>query len=215
MRLAFVSPSFLQSASTRLLAAIFGFTLVGTLWASAAWSQASAPSAPAASAAASSAAKLRPADANFLKQAAEAGLTEVEAGKLAVDKGVNTQVKGFAPQMIDDHTRMHAELRTLAGNKGVRLPIEPSLMQRGRIKLLSAADGGSFDRKFADAIGVKAHESALKLFQKAATGASDPEVKAFAEKAVPALQHHLEMARELKGVVDKEGNAKAPGNKKQ
>ena len=213
MRPAFFLRSFLHLASTRLLTAIFGFTLFGTLWASSAWSQASAPSAP--STAASAAAKLRPADANFLKQAAEAGLMEVEAGKLAVDKGVNTQVKGFAQQMIDDHTRMHAELRTLAGSKGVRLPIEPSLMQRGRIKLLSAADGGSFDRKFADAIGIKAHESALKLFQKAATGASDPEVKAFAEKGVPALQHHLEMSRELKGVVDKEGNARAAGNKKQ
>jgi|GEM_PF-643459 len=208
--------SLLHSASTRLLAAVFGLTLFGTLWASTAWSQASAPAVPATAASAASAAtKLRPADANFLKQAAEAGLMEVEAGKLAANKGVNTQVKGFAQQMVDDHTRMHAELRTLAGSKGVRLPIEPSLMQRGRLKLLSAADGGSFDRKFADAVGIKAHEGALKLFQKAATGASDPEVKAFAEKGVPALQHHLEMARELKGVVDKEGNVKAAGNKKQ
>ncbi len=208
MRLSFL-PSFLHSASTRLLALFLGFTMCGTLWSSVAWSQASAPAATA------SATRLRPADANFLKQAAEAGLMEVEGSKLGVEKGVNTQVKGFAQQMIDDHTRMHAELRTLAGGKGVRLPIEPSLMQRGRIKLLSSADGGSFDRKFADAIGIKAHESALKLFQKAATGASDPQVKAFAEKGVPALQHHLEMARELKGVVDKEGNPKAAGNKKQ
>lgn len=173
------------------------------------FAQASAP------ASSPSAAPLNKADTAFLKQAAEAGLAEVEAARLGIDKGVNTQVKGFAQQMSDDHTRLHAQLRTLATSKGVRLPIEPSLGQRAKIKLLSAADGGSFDRKYAGSFGVKAHEDALRLFQKAANNAADPQVKDFALKAVPQLQHHLEMALELKGVVDKEGNVKAPGDKKQ
>ncbi|RQP22813.1 DUF4142 domain-containing protein [Piscinibacter terrae] len=181
--------------------------LASLVSASTALAQASAPSA--------ASAPLNKADATFLKQAAEAGLAEVEAGKLATSKGVNTQVKGFAQQMSDDHTRLHAELRALASSKGVRLPIEPSLGQRAKIKLLSAADGGSFDRKYAASLGVKTHEDALRLFQKAANKAADPQVKDFALKAVPQLQHHLEMAIELKGVVDKEGNVKAPGDKKQ
>jgi len=169
--------------------------------------QASAPSA--------AAQKLNAADTQFLKHAAEAGLAEVEAARLAMEKGVNTQVKGYAQHMIDEHTRMHAELRTLASAKLVRLPIESSIGQRTRIKLLSASDGASFDRKYADTMGVKAHQDTMKLFQKAAASASDPQVKAFAEKALPSLQQHLQTARELKGVVDKEGNAKAPGDRKQ
>lgn len=168
-----------------------------------------------ASAPASATQKLNAADTKFLKQATEAGLAEVEAARLAMDKGVNTQVKGYAQQMIDEHTRMHAELRTLASAKLVRLPIEASIGQRARIKLLSASDGASFDRKYADAMGVKAHQDTMKLFQKAAASATDPQVKAFAEKALPALQQHLQTARELKGVVDKEGNAKAAGDRKQ
>jgi putative membrane protein len=183
---------------------VLSIALASLVSAGTAFAQASAP-----------AAALNKADTAFLKQAAEAGLAEVEAGKLAIDKGVNTQVKGFAQQMSDDHTRMHAELRTLATSKGVRLPIEPSLGQRAKIKLLSAADGGSFDRKYAASMGVKAHEDALRLFQKAANKAADPQVKDFAVKAVPQLQHHLEMATELKGVVDKEGNVKAATDKKQ
>jgi putative membrane protein len=188
-----------------LALALLALLLAALTSAGSAFAQASAPSA----------APLDKADTAFLKHAAEAGLAEVEAARLAIDKGVNTQVKGFAQQMSDDHTRMHAELRTLATAKGVRLPIEPSLGQRTKIKLLSAADGGSFDRKYANALGVKAHEDALRLFQKAANNATDPQVKDFALKAVPQLQHHLEMARELKGVVEKEGNVKAPGDKKQ
>jgi len=199
----------MNTMSIRLAGAILSCLSMGLASSGSAFAQASAAS-PAASAA-----KLNAADTAFLKQAAEAGLAEVEAGTLAADKGVNTQVKGFAHQMVDDHTKMHADLRALAGSKGVRLPIEPSLGQRTRIRLLSASDGGSFDRKYADAIAVKLHEDALKLFQKAATGASDADVKAFAAKALPALQQHLQTAHELKSVVDKEGNVKARGNVKQ
>ncbi|HEV7912261.1 MAG TPA: DUF4142 domain-containing protein [Albitalea sp.] len=155
------------------------------------------------------------ADADFLKQAAQSGHAEIEAGRIALTKGVNTQVKGFAQQMIDDHGRIASELAALAAAKGIELPHEASVAQKAKIKLLAARDGGSFDRRFAETVGVAAHRDALRLFQKAALGATDPEIKAFAAKAVPMLRLHLERATELKGVVDKEGNAKAPGDRKQ
>ena len=55
----------------------------------------------------------------------------------------------------------------------------------------------------------------VRLFQKAATSAADPDVKAFAGKMLPTLQHHLQMATELKTVAAKVGNAKAPHDRKQ
>jgi putative membrane protein len=138
------------------------------------------------------------ADAGFLKQAAQNGHMEIEGSKLALEKATDPQVKQFAQQMIDDHTKMHGELTTLAGTKGVELPKEPSIAQRAALKLLSTADGGNFDRRYADVVGVKAHEDTLKMFQKAAREAKDPQVKALAEKSVPALDHHLKMARDLR-----------------
>jgi putative membrane protein len=154
-------------------------------------------------------------DEAFLRQAAQSGLIEVEASKLAVDKAVNTQVKGFAQQMIDDHTRANEALKKLAAGKGVEVPSELSLAQKAKIQLLSSSDGASFDRRYADSMGVAAHRDTVRLFQKAAVGAADPDVKAYAAKTLPALQHHLEMAQELKGVTAKEGNAKAPHDRKQ
>ncbi|HEX6707275.1 MAG TPA: DUF4142 domain-containing protein [Albitalea sp.] len=154
-------------------------------------------------------------DADFLKQAAQAGLAEVEGSKLAVSKGVNTQVKGFAQQMVDDHTKAGSELAALAASKGVTLPTELTVAQKAKLELLSSRDGGSFDRNYANTLGVGAHRDTLRLFQKAAGSSRDADVKAFAAKALPTLQHHFEMAQELKGVVDKEGNAKAAGDRKQ
>jgi putative membrane protein len=155
------------------------------------------------------------ADATFLKNAAQGGLAEVEGSKLALTKGVNTQVKGFAQQMVDEHGKANQELAALAASKGVKLPEVPSVTQRAKVKLLSARAGAGFDRDYARSVGVSAHEDTLRLFRKAAKDASDPDIKAYASKALPTLEHHLEMARELKATVDKEGNAKAPGDRKQ
>ncbi len=141
---------------------------------------------------------LRHADEAFLKQAAEDGHTEVEGSRLALQKATDPQVKRYAQTMVDEHTRMAETLRTLARSKGVELPDRPSLLQRGKLKLLSTSEGDTFTRRYVDNIAVEAHEDTVKLFEKAAEGAGDPEVKAFAERSLPTLRKHLDMARGLK-----------------
>ncbi|RZI84597.1 MAG: DUF4142 domain-containing protein [Rubrivivax sp.] len=161
-----------------------------------------------ASAAMGNASQLKRADSAFLKNAAEAGHTEIEGSKLALSKSTNEKVKTFAQQMVGDHTKTADELGVLAASKGVELPTGPSLAQKARLKLLSARDGAGFDKHYADFVGVDAHKDTIKLFQKAAQEATDPEVKAFATKTLPALEHHLKMAQDLKAVTDQEKKSK-------
>jgi putative membrane protein len=201
---------------TRLLAVAFTLPMAAAVSSEQAATPPSAASAPsAAMAPAGPRNKLARADAEFMQKAAEVGHTEVAAGKVAVAKAVNTQVRGFAQQMIDDHGRSNAELSALAASKGLDLSGDPSITQSAKIDLLSSRDGAGFDRSYAQTFGVRAHRAALDLFQKAADRSADPEVKAFAAKVLPTLEHHLEMAKEMQALVDKEGNAKAIGNRKQ
>jgi putative membrane protein len=141
--------------------------------------------------------KLARSDVGFLKDAAKAGMAEVQASQLAVQKATDPSVKAFAQKMVDDHGKAHDELKALAQSKGVDLPDDPSMMQKGKMKLLSSADGATFDKRYADSMGVKAHEDTVKLFQKAASNAKDADVKAFAAKTLPTLQEHLKMAQDL------------------
>ena len=165
-----------------------------------AWAQATAPSSDRTTTSAKGDDVAR-ADAAFMKQAAENGHTEVEGSKLAQSKATNAKVKAFAEKMIEDHTKANAELSTLAASKGVELPKEPSMMQKGKLKLLSTADGASFDKKYADEVGVKAHEDTVKLFEQGAAEAKDPQVKAWATKTLPTLKMHLQHAKELQAAV--------------
>jgi putative membrane protein len=153
--------------------------------------------------------KLDRSDESFLRQAAENGHAEVEGSKLAVQKASDAKVKSFAQKMIDDHTKAGNELKTLADAKGVKVSSEPSLAQQASLKMLASQEGAKFDRSYADSLGVKAHEDTVKLFKKAASDAKDPEIKAFAGKTLPTLEHHLQMAKELKAGTDQK-NAKAP-----
>jgi putative membrane protein len=136
-------------------------------------------------------------DASFMKEAAQAGSAEIEASKLAQTKAQRTDVKTFAQTMIDDHTKVADELKALAASKKVELPTGPSITQKGELKLIDAGADAKFDERYVKAFGVKAHEDAVKLFEQAAKEAQDADVKAFAQKTLPGLQHHLEMARSL------------------
>jgi putative membrane protein len=145
------------------------------------------------------------ADTAFVSQAAQNGYAEIETGKMAMEKASNPKVKEFAKQMIDDHTQGNEELKALASSKGVDAPDDPSLLQRGKaMVMLKTADGATFDRRYAESMGVKAHEDNIELFQKATAEAEDPEVKAYAQKLLPKLQAHLKMAQELVQSLPKE-----------
>lgn len=143
------------------------------------------------------AADLARGDKNFLEAAAHAGHTEVEGSKLAQTKAASGDVKSFADTMVKDHTKVGEELDQLAASKNVKVPKEPSITQKAKLKILGAYNGANFDKHYAKEIGVSAHEDTVKLFQKAVKEAKDPDVKAFAEKTLPGLEHHLEMARKL------------------
>ena len=144
--------------------------------------------------------KLAHADSSFIENASQSGLFEVEESQLALSRSQNTQVKAFAQQMVDDHTKANQELMGLAQQKGVKVADKPSMMMRGKIDVLKARKDG-FDHHYAES-QVNAHESTIKLFRKEAQDGKDADVKAWAAKMLPALEHHLQMAQDLRKATD-------------
>jgi len=138
-------------------------------------------------------------DANFMKEAASIGMMEVEAGKLAKDQASSPKVKEFADAMVQDHGKNNDELKQVAEAKGVTLPTSPEGKPKMDLDSLKSKSGADFDKAYA-AANVKGHQDAIAKFQKAAKS-SDAEVKAFAEKTLPTLKHHLEMAKSMQTAV--------------
>src|SRR3982074_908909 len=65
---------------------------------------------------------LTPADRDFINKAAQGGLMEVAAGKLAAQRGLDPAVKSFGQKMVTDHTAANDTLKSLASSKQMNLP---------------------------------------------------------------------------------------------
>jgi len=147
--------------------------------------------------------QLAKADRSFLEDAAQAGHAEIDGSKLAEEKAANPEVKAYARKMIQDHAKVAEELALLAAKKGVKLPDGPSLTQKTELTALRALSGETFDKMYVSRVGVAAHESAVELFRRTSMEAQDTDVRAFAAKHLPALEHHLQQAQTLHGKADK------------
>jgi putative membrane protein len=137
-----------------------------------------------------------PGAADFVFRASQSGLAEVQLGKLALAQAGRPEVKVFAQRMIEDHGQANAELLRLAVPKNLQ-PAEgigPREMKlAGRLAQLR---GDDFDREYVPGM-IRDHEEAVALFEAAAGGLADPDLKAWAARTLPMLKAHLEMARRL------------------
>ena len=121
-----------------------------------------------------------------MKKAAKGGMMEVAMGKLAEQNGQSDDVKSFGKQMVTDHSKANDELKSIAQQKGIKLPSkEPTE------KWIS-------NKAYMDMM-VKDHEKDLAEFQAEAKDGSDPDVKNFADKTAKVVQEHLDLAKETQG----------------
>nr|WP_314569689.1 DUF4142 domain-containing protein [uncultured Pseudomonas sp.] len=132
---------------------------------------------------------------SFVDNAAEGGITEIEAGKLALQKSSSADVKTFAQHMVTEHTKANQELATLAKKLDIEVPDDAALTDKAKKAILEMRDE-SFDQAYANN-QVAAHEKTIELFKKESTSSDNAELKAFATKTLPTLEAHLKAAKEL------------------
>jgi putative membrane protein len=140
--------------------------------------------------------ELSTADRSFVDAAASGGLAEVQDAQLAQQKAASNDVKQFATTMIADHTQANDELKQIAQSKGVTLPSKLTRAEQRAEEDLKKLSGAPFDRQYARQ-QVEDHQKTVALFQKEANSGQDPHLKAFAQKYLPKLQQHLQMAQSL------------------
>jgi putative membrane protein len=135
-------------------------------------------------------------DAAFFKNAAEAGISEVEVGKLAQDKASSQKVNDFGAMMVSDHSAANDKLKALAASKDVSLPSSSGVGQMATKAKLEVLSGETFDKSYIKG-QLKAHRGAVALFKKESGTGQDPEAKAFATATLPTLRSHLKAVTAL------------------
>ncbi len=147
-------------------------------------------------------------DKTFMNKAASGGMTEVELGQLAVQKGTHKAVKQFGQRMIDDHGKLNSELKTLATQKNVTLPKELSKDEKKLRDRLSKLSGTSFDDEYMRVM-VDEHQKDVEAFQTAAKRANDSDLKQWAKNTAGILEDHLNQAKDIQSKLKEEKAAHA------
>jgi len=137
-------------------------------------------------------------DVSFVMDAAMGGMTEVEIGRLAVEKATNPKVKMFGQRMVDDHGKAGEELKTLAASKQISLPASLDAKHKAMHDKFAGLSGTDFDRAYVKDM-VADHKKDVEAFNQESMNGKDPEVKAWAAKTLPTLREHLRMIQEIDG----------------
>ena len=103
--------------------------------------------------------------------------------------------------MVDDHSKANDELKDLASKKNVTLPTDVDAKDKATMDRLSALNGAAFDKAYMRHM-VSDHKKDISEFQKEASSGSDTDVKSWASKTLPTLQHHLQMAEDAAKAVN-------------
>ncbi len=140
------------------------------------------------------------ADADFAVKMADAGMFEVEMGKLALQNASSPKVKEYAQMMIDEHTKANNELMEAARTKNITLPAGLSDKCQKKFGELSKKKGKDFDKEYMSAM-IDDHEEVLDVLNKQAENGNDADLKAWAQSKVGGIKQHLETAKTTKDMI--------------
>lgn len=140
---------------------------------------------------------IAPKTQDFVTEAAQSDMLEIETSKLAQANG-NASIKAFATQMVADHTKTSAELKAAIADNKIAVTVPSSLDKAHQDKLdkLKKLQGAEFVKEY-KSMQVSAHKDAVSLFERYAKGGENTQLKTWAGKTLPALQHHLQMAQDM------------------
>jgi putative membrane protein len=140
----------------------------------------------------------------FLQEANQANQTEIAMANIAENKSQNTQVKELAKMVIDDHQKNLAQVQALAQSHNVTLDPNLTFMNKHAVESLqkdSEKNGGAdFDKDFTKVM-LKDHVKCIKRFERVAEHATDSSIKTYAQTTLPALQMHLQHAKDAARAV--------------
>lgn len=133
-------------------------------------------------------------DKKWMMMMGNVNAAEISMSKMALMKSKDAKVRAYANMMITEHTMAHKELLALAKKEMTMVPSAPNPKQKAMAAALMKKSGKAFDEGYwmAQTMG---HTEAAAMTAKAASMATDADVKAYFAKYAPRIKMHLTDAK--------------------
>ena len=106
-------------------------------------------------------------------------------------------VKDYGMMMTKDHGATNSEFEKIAEKFNISLPTTLSDKSQKMYDKLAGLKGKDFDKEYVSGM-VDGHEDTLNLLKKEAENGKNADMKAFATKTIPTVEHHLATIKALK-----------------
>ena len=136
------------------------------------------------------------ADKTFLMTADQGNSAEIAASQMALKKSKNPEVRTYAQQMIDDHTKLRSDMAPFASKMDVTTPQPLNETHKALAKRLSALSGKQFDMEYIKAMS-QDHHKTLDLFKNEAATTSNQDLKTAVQQGEQAVKQHTDMADQM------------------
>ncbi len=130
-------------------------------------------------------------DAEFLVNAEEINLEEIQLGRLAQTRGTTARVKELGKMMETDHSKASEDLKALAAKKEITIPTTLTDDGISASKDLTDTKGSDFNKDYIDKM-ISGHKDAISKFEKASSDAADPDIRNWAASMLPVFRQHLD-----------------------
>ena len=135
----------------------------------------------------------------FVQMAAISDNFEIESSRILLARSTHPQIREFAQRMIEHHTAISAEMRTLP-EATTRMPAALDDRHTNMLITLRQQEDVDLLNRYYVQYQVEGHQEALTAYETYASGGDVPALKAFAQKHLPTIRSHLEQARALQAL---------------
>lgn len=132
----------------------------------------------------------------LLKLCAQANLSEVQLGRLALTRSSDPAVLALGARLVQDGAHQAASLRTVAAMLHVQLPAAPDGSQKQQLTQLRRLHGVEFDQRF-ERIALAQESMLLRQLRSGASTARNAAVRYTIRTMIPAVEERLRIGTPL------------------
>jgi putative membrane protein len=144
----------------------------------------------------------------FIASAGLECMTEMQLGRLALERGQAESLRHFAHAMIDVYEKATADIARVAARKALPVPNSLDEEHKQSVERMRQKSGRDFDLAYTGRM-IDGHESAITLFKRGQR-IKDPEISALASRTLSVLEARLRRTNSLLERIDSESQAAGP-----
>ena len=131
-----------------------------------------------------------PADRAFVAKVSQGGMFEVQAGRLADQKGSTPDIRDFGAMEAHDHTPVGDKLKAISDREGISFGAELNPDFAGKLARLKSLSGPAFDKVYMEQTSA-IHAGDGAAFAKEAAEGGSADFRAFAAETYKIVQRHI------------------------